>query len=70
MTASLLLKKSVLTPLTKKVLITLGLTTVTLAAHAAIQKEIYESGTTALIISNEEMRDIKKIVKSFEESVY
>ena len=51
-------------------MITLGLTTVTLAAHAAIQKEIYESGTTALIISNEEMRDIKKIVKSFEESVY
>ena len=38
------------------------------AADAAIQKKIYGSGTTALIISNEEMRDIIKIVKSIEES--
>ena len=38
------------------------------AAEAAIQKEIYGSGTTALIISNEEMKDIMKIVKFLEES--
>ena len=50
------------------------------AADAALQKKqlfkIYGSGhpsdlasrTTALIISNEEMEDIKKIVKSLEES--
>ena len=46
------------------------------AADAAIQKKIYESGhrsnlasrTTALIISNEEMEDIIKIIKSLEES--
>ena len=38
------------------------------AADAAIQKKIYGSGTTALIISNEEIRDIIKIVKSIEES--
>ena len=38
------------------------------AAETAIQKEIYGSGTTALIISNEEMKDIMKIVKFLEES--
>ena len=38
------------------------------AADAAIQKKIYGSGTTALIISNEEMNDIRKIVKSLEKS--
>ena len=38
------------------------------AADAAIQKKIYGSGTIALIISNEEMEDITKIVKSLEES--
>ena len=38
------------------------------AADAAIQNKIYGSGTTALIISNEEMEDIMKIVKSLEES--
>ena len=45
-------------------------------AGAAIQNKIYESGhrsnlasrTTALIISNEEMEDIMKIIKSLEES--
>ena len=37
------------------------------ATDAAIQKKIYGSGTTALIISNEEMEDIMKIVKSLKE---
>ena len=31
-------------------------------------KNIYESDTAALIISNQEMEDIMKIVKSLEES--
>ena len=35
---------------------------------AAIQKNIYGSGSTALIISNEEMEGIMKLVKSLEES--
>ena len=48
MIARLPLMKSVLTPLAKSVLITLGLTVATSAADAAIQKEIYQSGTTAL----------------------
>ena len=30
---------------------------------------MFESGTTTLIISNEEMNDIMKIVKSLEESI-
>ena len=38
------------------------------AADAAIQKKIYESGTAALVTSNEEMEGIKKIIKSLEES--
>ena len=38
------------------------------AADAAIQKKIYRSGTTALIISDKEMKDIMKIVESLEES--
>ena len=32
------------------------------AAHAAIRKKIYASGATELVISNEEMEDIMKIV--------
>ena len=40
-----------------------------LAANAGTQNiQIYGSGAPALIISNEEMEDIMKIVKSLEES--
>ena len=56
--------KNVLTPLAKSVLISLGLTTAASATDAAIQKKIFRSGTAALIIPNEEMKDIMKIVKS------
>ena len=38
------------------------------AANTVIQKEIYASGRTALIISNEEMEDIIKLVKLLEQS--
>ena len=38
------------------------------ATDTTIQKTIYESVTTALIISNEEREDIMKVVKSLEES--
>ena len=60
--------KSVLTPLAKNVLLQFQLSAEMSAADAAIQKYIYGSGTTALIILNEEMNDIMKIVKSFKES--
>ena len=51
------------------VLIPLGLTAATSAADAGIHKNILGSGnTTILIISNNEMEDIIKIVKSLEDS--
>ena len=68
MTAVLPLMKSVLTPLAKSVFLPLPLSSGMSAADAEIQKKIYGSGTTALIISNEEMEDIMKIVKLLEES--
>ena len=39
-----------------------------MAADAVIQKKIYGSGTTALIISHEDMDDIMKIVTSLKDS--
>ena len=68
MTAGLPLMKSVLTSLAKSALLQLGLSAGMSAANAAIQKKTYGSGTTTLIISNEEMEHIRKIVKSLEES--
>ena len=49
-------------------MVPLGLTAAVSASNAAIQKQIFESGTTALIISDEEIDDIVKIVESLEES--
>ena len=46
----------------------LGLTAGVTATDEAIQKKILGSEMTALIISNEEMDDITKIIKSLEES--
>ena len=59
---------NILKPLAKSVLIQLGLTTVASASDAVIHKKIFGSGFTTLIISNDEMNDIKKIVKFHEES--
>ena len=59
---------NVLKPLAKSVLISLGLIAAASATDAAIHKKMFGSRTTALIISNEEMNDIMKIVKSLEES--
>ena len=56
-------------PLAKSVLIPLGLTTAASAADAGIQKKILGFGNmTTLIISNDEIEDIIKIVKSLEDS--
>ena len=63
MIAGLPLMKSVLSLLAKSVLIPLELLAGMSAADAAIQKKIHRSGTTALIISNEKVEDIMKIVK-------
>ena len=50
--------KNVLTPLAKSVLMLLGLTAVASATDADVQKKIYRSEITILIISNEEIKDI------------
>ena len=61
--------KNVIKPLAKSVLISLGLTAAASAADAGIHKKILGSGNmTTLIISNDEMGDIIKIVKSLEDS--
>ena len=60
--------KSILTPLAKSDLLPIGLSAGMSEADAAIQKKIYRSGTTALIISNKEMEDIMKIVNTLEKS--
>ena len=64
---------NVIKPLAKKVLIPLGLTVAASATDAGIHKEILGSGhyhhsSTTLIISNDEMEHITKIVKSLEDS--
>ena len=60
--------KNVLTPLAKSVLIPLGLTAAASAADAEIHKKILGSGGhTTLIISNNEIEDLIKIVKSLED---
>ena len=64
--------KNVIKPLPKNVLIPLGLTAAASAADAGIHKKILGSGHhpsfTTLILSNNEMEDIIKIVKSLEDS--
>ena len=55
-------------PLAKNVLAPLGLTAAMSAIDGSIKKKILGSGTTTLIISNDEMNDIIKIVKSLETS--
>ena len=68
--------KNVIKSLTKSVLNPLGLTATASAADAGIDKKILESGkhpldstsnTITLTISNDEMEDIIKIVKYFED---
>ena len=71
--------KNVITPLAKSVLIPLELTALASAADAGIHKKILGSGNNrhsssalhiALIISNDEINNIIKIVKSLEDSDY
>ena len=65
----MLLIGNVLKPLARSVLIPLGLTAAGSATDAAIhKKKMFGSGMTSLIISNEEMNDIMKMVKFLEES--
>ena len=67
--------KNVVKPLAKSILIPLGLTAAASAADAGMHKKMLGSGhnhplhnTARLIISNNELEDIIKIVKSLEDS--
>ena len=58
--------KNVLLLLAKSVLIPLVSTVAESAKYASIYNKMFGSGTATLIISNEEMNDIIKIVKSLD----
>ena len=64
----LLLMKNVLKPLSKSVPSLLGLTAAAAATDAAIHKKTFGYSMITVIISNEQMNDIMKIVKLLEES--
>ena len=55
-------------PLAKNVLPLLGITAAASPIDPGIQKKIHGSGTTTLIISNNEMNDIMKIAQALEDS--
>ena len=57
-------------PFAKNILALLGITAAASALDAGIQrkKKIHGSGTTTLVISNEEMSDIIKIVQALKDS--
>ena len=59
--------KNALKLLAKSILIPLELTAA-VTATTGIHKKMFGSGTTTVIVSNEEINDIMKIVKSLEES--
>ena len=68
MKTGLPITKNVIKSLAKSVFISLGLTAAASAADAGINtKKILGSGTTTLVISNEEMNDIMKIVQAIED---
>ena len=68
MRVGLLLMNNILTSLAKSVMVPLALTKAASATAAAIKEKRSGSGTSSQIVSNEEMDDILKIVKSLKES--
>ena len=60
--------KIVIKPLAKSVLIPLGLTAASSAVDTGILKKVIGSRNRALTISNDELEDIIKIVRSLEDS--
>ena len=54
-------------PLAKNILAPLGITAPASTIDEGIQKKIHGSGTTNLIISNEQMNDIMKIIQALED---
>ena len=68
MTVGLPLMKNVLASLNESGFVPLRLAATASATDAAIQKKFFGLGVTALIMSNKEMNDIMKIVKSLKKS--
>ena len=64
------LMKNVIKPLAESLLVSVGLTAAASVADAGMHKKISESGhnNTTLIISNDEIEDVLKTVKSLEDS--
>ena len=60
--------ENILKSLTKSVLIPLGLTAAASSTDAVIHKKMFGSGVTTLIISNEDVNGVMKIVKSLEKN--
>ena len=60
--------KNVIKPLAKSILIPLGSTAAASEADAGIHKKILGPGNTTLIVSNNDIEDLTKIVKSLEDS--
>ena len=58
----------IVVPLAKNILAPLEIPAAASAIDQAIQKKMHGSGATTLIISNEEMNDIMKIVQALEDS--
>ena len=58
--------KNVLNPFAKSLVMPLGLTAAASATNAAIKKDIFGSDITVMIMSNEEMNDIMKMIKSLD----
>ena len=54
--------KNVLKSLARNLLVPLGLIAAASATDAAIHRKMFGPGTTALIVSNEEMSNIMKII--------
>ena len=56
-------------PLAKHILVPLRITSAASAIDAEIQKKIHGSGTATLIVLNEEVNDIMKMVQALEDSI-
>ena len=67
MKVSLPLMKNLLTLLARSALLPLGLIAAASVTDANIQKKIFGLGTTSIFL-NEDLNEIKKIIKSFEDS--
>ena len=62
--------KNLLKPPAKSLLISLGLTAAASETDTAIHKKLFGSGNTTLIISNEKVNDVIKMINLLNNLVY